>query len=360
MLVKQARWLWLCSLVLFLGCGQAAGPAQDYYVFSGAAMGTRYNIKLLPPQTGVEKTELLDALAQDIEHLITDIDNKMSTYKQDSEISRFNRAAVGEPFVVSDDSFEVISLAQQISFLTNGAFDITVAPLVRRWGFGAPPPDSEPLDEPTIPSEDELDSLKQLVDFRHLELDLAQSSIVKQSPLEIDLSAIAKGYAVDKVADYLDSLQVSSYLVEIGGELRTRGTNPGGQPWRIGIEKPAPGSGITESRSVQQAINVSGVGVATSGDYRNYRQVGGETYSHTIDPKTAQPIKHRLHSVTVIATNAAEADALATALNVMGPTRAYEFAVKQKLSAYFIMDGQEGLETRYTPEFAAYLRLGGK
>lgn len=351
--IKQARWLWLCSLVLFLGCGQ---PAEDYYAFSGDTMGTRYNIKLLPPKTDADRAELLNAIAEDVQHVVADVDGKMSTYKTDSEVSRFNRAAVGKPFVISDDSFEVISLAQQISFLSNGAFDITVGPAVRRWGFGAPMAASNQAEKAEqIPSDQEVNSLRRLVDFRHLELDLAHSTVTKRSALEIDLSAIAKGYAVDKVADYLENLQVSSYLVEIGGELRTKGNNPYGHPWRIGIEKPVPGAGFADPRSVQQAINVSGVGVATSGDYRNFRQINGQTYSHTIDPKTAKPIRHSLHSVTVIAPLTAEADAFATALNVMGPEKAYEFALQQKLPAYFIMDGKQGLESRYTPEFAVYL-----
>ena len=186
--------------------------------------------------------------------------------------------------------------------------------------------------------------------YEKLEYRLDPPALRKLHPeLTIDLSALAKGYGVDVLAEYLEEVGVQDYMVEIGGEIRARGTNPDGQVWRIGIEKPEPGG----QRSVYEALPLEDLGMATSGDYRNYYELDGERLSHTIDPRTGRPITHKLASVTVLHEECAFADAYATALNVLGPERGYELAVSLKLPALFIVRVDDRFEEKATPAFQA-------
>ena len=216
----------------------------------------------------------------------------------------------------------------EVSRRTGGAFDPTVGPLVRLWNFG---PGRHAMDQ--TPSDEAIDAALAKVGYQKIETRLSPAAIKKADPqMELDLSGIAKGYAVDRVAELLNRLNVENYMVEVGGEVRTHGVNPDGQPWRIAIEKPD-----AEGRSIQQVIELADEAMATSGDYRNYFEVDGVRYSHLLDPTTGRPIRHRLASVSVRTPTCMEADALATGMIVLGPEKAEELAAKEGLDVTLLV-----------------------
>ncbi|MCB1034617.1 MAG: FAD:protein FMN transferase, partial [Acidobacteria bacterium] len=223
-----------------------------------------------------------------------------------------------------------------------GAFDITVGPLVTAWGFGPRRLPPEP------PPEEELAELLPHVGFRLLEL--TDEGVVKKDPrTQGDLSAIAKGYAVDQVAETLEAEGFDDYMVEVGGEVRTGGHAPGGGPWRIGIEGPTP-----EGHTLYRVLPLSNLAVATSGDYRNFYEVNGRRYSHTLDPKTGRPVEHAGAAVSVVMEDCASADGWATALLVLGPDAGYDLATEKELAALFQSHEEGGgISVRQTPRFEA-------
>ena len=284
--------------------GSAAGKIQRE--FSGQTMGTWYTVKAV--ELPVEADEDREAtLRSAIEEQLEDVNAKMSTYRDDSEVSRFNQSESTTPFPVSDETLAVFSKAQQLAESSGGAFDITVGPLVNAWGFG---PGERTLEGP---GDDELAALRARVGFRNVEV--GDAAIRKLRPdVYCDLSAIAKGYAVDRVGLALGDLGCDHYMVEVGGEVRTKGLNGDGVPWRIAIEKPDP-----EGRAIHRVLPLSGLAMATSGDYRNYYETEGARLSHTIDPRTGRPIAHKLASVSVVHEECAMADGFATTMMVLGP-----------------------------------------
>jgi thiamine biosynthesis lipoprotein len=302
----------------------------------GFALGTttHYRLAELPP--GRSKQELAAALSRVLDAL----ENEMSTWRPESEISRFGRFRGTTWFDVSSDFAKVVAESIRIARLSGGAFDPTVDPLVALWGFGAHasarkgPPDAT-----------EIDRARARVGYERLEARIDPPAIRKLDPeLSIDLSAIAKGFAVDKIAEFLLDAGVRGFLVEIGGEVRTAGLRPDGLPWRIGIEKPIP----TIERSVETRISLREGAAATSGDYRNVVALGEESFSHTIDPRTGRPARHRLASATVLASTCMEADALATVLMVLGEDEGYTFCENHGIAALLLVRGVGGLEARRT------------
>jgi len=268
----------------------------------------------------------------------------MSTYRGDSEITRVNEAPTHEWITVSDDFFAVASTALSIGELSGGAYDVTIAPLVNRWGFG---PD---LSSRELPSEEEVRALLTRVGQGKLALDPGASAVMKLEAISLDFSSLAKGHAVDVVANWLATENISDYLVEVGGEMRLSGRSGRGDLWRIAIEQPQNGN-----RSAAQALALSTVAVATSGDYRNYFERDGKRYSHTIDPRTGYPVEHDLVSVTVIHDSAMKADGWATALTVLGAERAFDLAQEQGLAVYFIQRKDNEYVSRNTASFEPYL-----
>ena len=252
----------------------------------------------------------------------------MSTYRADSEVSRFNRAVPGEWFAVSADTAAVVATALEVHQGSGGAFDITVGPLVDLWGFGA---GSKATDR--VPSDAEVAAAAARVGSDALRVRADPPALFKSADREIDLSAIAKGFGVDRAALWLEGNGVANYMVEVGGEVRTRGRNPQGEKWRIGIEAPE----LLQQGHAIAAVALSGESVATSGDYRNYFEAGGRHYSHTIDPATARPVEHALASVTVVAADCKTADALATAIDVLGPDKGLAFAERENLAVYLLV-----------------------
>jgi len=299
-------------------------------------MGTTWSAKIIAlPLTPDQRTELRQALTQAIE----DVNQKMSTYRDDSELSRLNQAPADQPVPLSPETFHVFQTAREIGRLSDGAFDVTVGPLVNAWGFG---PGHRRQDF----SDDELDAMRELVGWDKIRL--SGQAVAKTAPaVYCDLSALAKGYAVDQAARVADALGYADYMVEIGGEVRTAGRNAQGLPWRIGIEQPA-----DETRAVERVVELSGLSMATSGDYRSYWEEDGQRFSHTIDPRTGRPVRHRLASVSVLEPECMRADAFATALMVLGEDEGFRLAEKLELAALFqvrLPDG--GFESRPTPAF---------
>ncbi|MDX1489807.1 MAG: FAD:protein FMN transferase [Pseudohongiellaceae bacterium] len=337
------------ALLLIVGVGLWARLQNDssaqLYELNGHTMGTTYSIKLLELPAAIEP----DAFAAEIEALLFSLDKQiMSTYAPESELSVINRAPVGEALAISSQMNDVLSLALELSELTDGAFDVTVGPLVNRWGFGPTAMRTQ------LPSDAEIAQLRERVGYDKIVLDQVSGTLTKLSDVYIDLSGIAKGYAVDRVAALFDSYAVASYFIEIGGELRIKGYKPNQQSWVPAIEKP-----VDTAPQVHNIFYANGrsIAVAGSGDYRNYFEQNGVHYSHEIDPKTGRPVTHNLAAVYVIDETAARADALATAFMVMGGERGRAFAQQQGLAVYFISkrSDAEGFEDYFTKAFEQYL-----
>jgi thiamine biosynthesis lipoprotein len=327
-------------------------------------MGTGYNVKVVvDDEIGADVDSVSRDLTTRIERVLDGVDEKMSTWKPDSEVSRFNRARDLEPFPVSRHTLEVVTLAQRVSEVSGGAFDITVSPLVDAWGFGPPG------ELPTAPSDESLEILRAETGYGHLSLREEQVDgkthrfLVKEIPvLEIDLSAVAKGFAVDLVAEELVAAGFSSFMVEVGGEVRTAGLNASGVPWRIAVEHPDSSSYLSgayvSGDNFYAIVPLSDLAMATSGDYRNYHEVDGQRVSHTLDPRSGHPIDNRLASVSVVMSRCAEADAWATALTVLGE-EGVSLAMERGLAALFLFRQADGsFQQRATPAFERLLELG--
>lgn len=330
----------LGAAVVAAGCGQPARPA---YQFGGPTMGSTYTVKIAGPRLAAADAA---TARQAVEGVFADVVDRMSAYRDDSELSRFNRHLGDAPFALSTDTFAVFRLAREVSAATGGAFDITVAPLVDAWGFG-------PGRAQRVVTEAEAAALEKRVGWRMLTLDERNGTVAKvREDVRADLSGVAKGYAVDQAAQALDRIGVADYLVEAGGEIRTRGYNADGRPWQIAIERPD-----AVPQRAHRIVPLAGLAMATSGDYRIYFERGGERYCHEIDPATGRPIRNGLASVTVVAQDCAYADAMATALIVLGPERGQALAVAHNVAALFIVrEGNGEFREFGTPTFAA---LGG-
>ncbi|MCH7867424.1 MAG: FAD:protein FMN transferase [Myxococcales bacterium] len=302
-----------------------ADPAErPYFEFTGRTMGTTYSVKVATQDLSEAAKSVL---ARDVEAQLDRVNALMSSYLPDSELSRFNRHRATDPFEFSEETIEIFRIARRVSEMTGGAFDITVGPLVAAWGFGATDRPPEP------PSEEARRELQQRVGYTKLIYDPARPTVAKSDPrIECDLSAIAKGYGVDLVARTIEKLGHSNYLVEIGGELRAHGHKLDGRIWRVGIERPD-----AAAPTSHEVVVLSDISLATSGDYRDYYEVEGQRISHTIDPRAGRPIAHHLASVSVLHAEAVWADALATALNVMGPEDGLAWAEAHKTPALFLV-----------------------
>ena len=307
---------------------------------SGPTMGTTYSVSIPRLPEGTDRAAVEGAIS-DVLRLAND---HLSGWNERSELVRFNARASTDWQPVSPVLFELVAQAQAVSRATNGTFDITVGPLVRAWGFGA-----GANAEPAAPSLELLEQLRGSVGYAKLELRPSPPALRKSTPgLQVDLDGIAPGWAVDRIAASFDALGIRDYLVELGGEVRARGANAEGRRWRVAVETPKPGE-----RQAYAVIEIDGVGVSTSGDYRDYREVDGRRISHTIDPRSGAPLDHDLASVTVVRESVTEADAWATALMVLGPEEGLALARRERLAALFIMHGKQPgtFVAEETPEF---------
>jgi thiamine biosynthesis lipoprotein len=324
--------------IFFLSCSTKDRTEKVH--FSGKTMGTTYNISFINSEKNKIFKKILSPL---IEQRLKEVNQAMSTYIPTSEISIINKTSKAQSFKISKDFSLNIKKSLEISKLSDGAFDITVMPLVNAWGFGWKKRSG------VILSSKEIDSLKNFVGFQHLSLDSAILSKSNKNT-QIDLSAIAKGFGVDACAQVLEDKNIENYLVEIGGEVRAKGKNERGETWKIGIETPA--FGLKSGASFEEIIAVSNVGIATSGNYRNYYEIDGVKYAHTIDPRSGKPIRHQLASATVVAKTCMEADALATTLMVMGEKEGLKFINSlENIYAMFIVRSGDKFEKIYSDGF---------
>jgi len=347
---RRARWLlplFLVVLAILSWQRLARSPdAGEDLELTGRVMGTTWSVRVAPQAPDGEVLA-----AQELERLIQTefaaVDLAMSTWRPDSELSRFNAHASGEPFPVSRATLAVFRIAAEVSEASEGALDVTVGPLVALWGFGAG------ARVPSEPDPTELAAALERVGWRRIRIDEDAGSLSKRdADTSADLSALAKGYAVDRVADALLERGLTGFLVELGGELRAAGRRADGQPWRVGIERPD-----SEGRSLLEVVELEDAGLATSGDYRNYYESGGVRRSHLLDPRTARPIEHGLASVSVIHADAAHADAWATALGILGPEDGWRVAEEQGLAVHFVLRQADGsFVVRATPRFTERIR----
>ncbi len=309
-------------------------------VLQGKTMGTSYTVKIVSGGLPEAERETLAKLTQ---VALAEVDLAMSTYKSTSELSRLNRLPANTPFHASPALREVLVEGRRVHGLSAGAFDVTVGPLVNRWGFG---PDGRPQSPPT---DEELETLRARVGDAQLKW--SGDSVSKaRADVYVDLSAIAKGYGVDRVVAAIEARGYAEYMVEVGGEVRVRGRNGNGEVWRIGVERPVGGPG----QPLQRVVSLKDTALATSGDYRNYYEQDGRRLSHTIDARTGRPITHRLASVTIVHPRCMTADAFATAISVLGPEAGEALARREDLAALLIVRRPDGtFDERMTPRFKA-------
>lgn len=326
------------AAVSLMGRGRATPETS---VLSGAVMGTTFRVTLPRLAAGVSG----DMIGRALRAVLERVDATMSTYRTDSEISRFNRAAPDEWVPISADTSRVAAAAMELARLTEGAFDPTVGPLVDLWGFGAAGPSVRVPDAAIVAAK------RRQIGYAALEGRQDPPALRKRREgLRIDFSGIAEGFAVDEMAHALDRVAVSDFLVELGGEVRCRGSNPAGRPWTIAIETPS----LTVAPP-RGHVAVTSAAIATSGDYRKFFMVDGRRYGHVIDPRTGQPVDHGLASVTVIGGSAMQSDALSTAIFVKGPEAGFAFAERHQITALLISRSETGFSERMTASFARYL-----
>ncbi|WP_430812065.1 MULTISPECIES: FAD:protein FMN transferase [unclassified Carboxylicivirga] len=324
----------LLTIMIVLGLF-ACQPKKEYIRNEGLIFGTIYHLSY----------EASEDLSDTIQSTLNAFDWSMSTYKEESVISKINRNESDE----TDAYFRaVFNTAKEITAATNGAFDMTIAPLVNLWGFGFSKKDSV--------TEAAIDSIRNFVGMDKVHL--KGTRLVKDRPeIMLDGSAIAKGFSVDVIAKLLEDYGVSNYMVEIGGEMRVKGHNPEGKSWRVGIDKPIDDPAVL-NRQLQEIIGISDVALATSGNYRNFYIKGGKKYAHTISPYTGYPVDHRLLGVSVLAPDCMTADAYATAFMVLGFEKSMALVkADSSLEAYFILDGveDEAYEVAMTEGFSKFI-----
>ena len=326
------------GLLIFGLLRQQAAQVEHFY---GHTMGTTYQISYVPANDVHSIAYLQSQVEQTLDQLV----DSMSTYENDSEISRFNASALGEWFALSHSMAEVVAEALLISEQSQGRFDPTVGPLVSAWGvqqavgtFVFTPPDDS-----------KIHAVLTEVGYEHLVLDAVGQKLKKRKGIHLDLSAIAKGYAVDRIAAQLQAFGVDSFLVEIGGEVYAQGLKPSGQSWRVAIEEPKPAE-----RVVNHIIELEGRAIASSGDYRNYVSYQGKLYGHILDPTTGYPVPHQLYSVTVVHPSAMTADGWATAMSVLGPEEGLRLADELELAVLFLMDQDGQIEASWSQAFEPY------
>ncbi|WP_236631685.1 FAD:protein FMN transferase [Endozoicomonas numazuensis] len=336
----------------------------------GETMGTTYSITYASPPF----SHSVDDVKQQVDALLEAVNDSMSTYRNDSELMQFNRSEIGKPFKASDELVDLVERSLVISRLSDGAYDVTVGPLVNLWGFGPSDADKQPADhtaEPSeasdkkapefiewmmknhpaeLPSDKEIAEARAKVGYQAIIADTRNDQLTRTKDVFVDLSSIAKGFGVDKVAFLLESEGIKSYLVEIGGEVKVGDPKPDGSAWKLGIRGPA----MTGSQPAL-IVALQNKAMATSGDYLNYFEVDGQKYSHTINPKTGHPEIGRLAEVAVIHDNVAEADALATLFMVLGDKEGLKLANREGIAAHFTYHTDKGFGTVNSDAFKPYL-----
>jgi FAD:protein FMN transferase len=312
---------------IFWGCKKAS-----YKTIEGNAQGTTFRISY-KDSYGLDLNTPIDSIFKAI-------DKSMSLWDSTSLITKINN---NESYNEIDNDFlKVFEASRRISLETDGYFDVTVGPLVKAWGFSF----KKGLPEP---SSSQIDSLKNIIGFE--KISVKEGKVVKTQPnIQIDFNAIAQGYTVDLIGDYLSGLGIENWLVEVGGEIKARGLNSEGKDWKVGIEKPQ------DERALEVVVNLKNKALATSGSYRKFIEKDGKKYSHAINPKTGFPSNHNLLSVSVITESCMEADAYATAFLVMGLEKAIAFAKEKNIIIFAIYDEEDITKTYSSENFKSLLQ----
>lgn len=332
----------LLSTALFLLTACNKPEARPQIDIEGKTMGTFYSVKL---SGAISQSK--QQLQQEIEALLEQANDDISTYRPNSLLSRFNQSTSREPQPIPRGMADIILMAQRIGRDTGGAMDITVGPLVNLWGFG---PDKHAS---KIPSQQQIDEARSRTGLQHLRLlsDHQGEWLQKDLPgMYVDLSTLGEGYGVDRLVKLMARKGITNYLVSVGGAVSSRGVNGQNKPWRVAIQKPT-----DRENAVQALVDLQGYGISTAGSYRNYFEQDGQRYSHVIDPVTGQPITHKLVSATVIAPTALEADGWDTGLMVLGTEKALKLAEEKGLAVYLITKTDDGFSAVMTPQFKAFL-----
>jgi thiamine biosynthesis lipoprotein len=339
-------------LFLFVLVTTVRAASNETDTLQGVAQGTTYHIKFVRPTKEFDSK----GLQADLEKKLAEIDREMSTYRDDSEISRFNRAPAGEWFAVSPDVVKVVAASREISEKSGGAQDITVGPLVNLWRFG--PKDSASGGKKVAfepPSDEAIQAARKYVGYKKLEVRMKPPALRKPAKgLEVDLSSIASGYTIDRLGEIMRRHGVKNYMVELGGELCALGNRADGTPWRIAIERP-----LADKRELEAAVPLMDAAMATAGGSRHFFEYKGKRYSHIIDPATGRPVEHTLASVTVAADKCLDADGWDTPLMVLGPERGSEVAEKLGIAAMFVTHGEGGAADDVKTTSAWRKRFGG-
>lgn len=346
------RVLVVSGLTQLGGCNQSIStePHRKTVRFEGRTMGTTYGVHgWFRESSGTEGVDP-DTLQRDVDRLLEEINSQMSTYLSNSELSRFNAAPADHWFSVSPATAFVVDQALKYHQESDGMLDVTIGPLLRLWSFG--PKVSERPQDSHPPDSERLQAVLDRVGSRHLRVRTDPPALQKRvEGVEIDLSSLAKGYAVDRVVELLRRRGAEGVMVEIGGEVRTLGSRVDGLPWRIGIENP-----LAQGRQVFRVVRLRDVALATSGDYRNFQKFQGEIVCHLIDPRTGRPLPTQGASVTVCARTCLEADALATALFLMGADRGMTWCEQNEVAALFLTLEDGKVIEHWTPRFQQYVQ----
>ncbi|MVV48249.1 FAD:protein FMN transferase [Pseudomonas sp. PB120] len=327
--------------VFFLGLGalSGCGNGDSLETFGGPTMGSTYSIKYV---RHANLPAAKDVQIQ-VEKILAEVDQQMSTYRSDSDIERFNDLPGNRCQKMPAPILKLIRVGEQLSEQSEGSYDLTVEPLLNLWGFG---PQGR---EEKVPDAEALAQVRQRVGYQHLRIERDQ--LCKDAAVEVDFNSIAAGYAVDTIAAKLEAMGIHDYLAEATGELKAAGRKLDGSAWKIALEEPR-----DDQQVAQRIIKVQGYGVSTSGDYRNYFQQDGRRYSHTFDARTGAPVSHALASVTVIHPSALMADGLSTLLLILGPERGWDYAQVHDIAAFFVIRADTGFVTRTSQAFE---RLSG-
>jgi thiamine biosynthesis lipoprotein len=295
----------------------------------------------------------LHPIERGIQERIETIAHQLSRWETSSALSVLNASPSEDWQSLPPELFSALSYALSLAADTGGAYDPTIAPLVDAWGFGTRGRRYSP------PSSADIAAARARVGWRKVELDPTNWRVRRPAGTQIDLSSMTHGFAADQVAAYLRGVGLRRHLVDVGSEIRASGDSPEGHPWRVAIERPPPDSasnpGSGDDSATLRVVALSDAGIATSGNYRYYFDYNGRRYSHRIDPRTAEPITHPLASVTVIASEGMHADALATALTVLGPDEGFDYASGHDIAVLFVVRTANGFEQRMTPRFARYV-----
>lgn len=337
-MILVARILLVTLAVFLLG-----GCAEKIEELTGPTMGSSYSVKYVPNAATPPRAAVQEA----VDAILAEIDQQLSTYRNDSLIAQFNRLPAGSCAQLPDAVLQLVKAGEQLSQESAGAFDLTIEPLLDLWGFG---PQSR---GERVPSAEQIAAAKQRMGYQHLHI--KDQQLCKDLALQLDFNSIGAGYAVDRVSALLEQYAVSGYLVEITGELKAQGRKPDGSAWHIAIEEPQAGQQVAA-----RVLELDGMAVSTSGDYRNYFEKDGQRYSHTIDARSGSPITHKLASVSVVDSSAMRADGLSTLLMLLGPERGLEFAQQADIAALFISHTDNGFASQGSPAFNRRFATGDK